>query len=106
MDFNTVNGAKTSLDNRQVDKLRQQAEELEGVFLNLLTKEMFATAKSDNGFGGGFGEDTWRSMQSEQLANIMAQNGGLGIADQILGDMIAIQEANQNNNSRPTGVYR
>lgn len=106
MDFNTVNGPKASLDNRQVDKLRQQAEELEGVFLNLLTKEMFATAKSDNGFGGGFGEDTWRSMQSEQLANIMAQNGGLGIADQILGDMIAIQEANQNNNSRPTGVYR
>lgn len=103
-----ANGIKTqtSLDNRQVAKLRQQAEELEGVFLNLLTKEMFATAKSDNGFGGGFGEDTWRSMQAEQLANTMAQNGGLGIADQILGDMIALQEANQNSNMRPSGVYR
>lgn len=103
-----VNGIKTqtSLSNHQIAKLRHQAEELEGVFLNLLTKEMFATAKSENGFGGGFGEETWRSMQAEQLANTMAQNGGLGIADQILGDMIAIQEANQNNTMRPSGVYR
>ena len=60
-----VNGIKTqtSLSNHQLAKLRHQAEELEGVFLNLLTKEMFATAKSENGFGGGFGEETWRSMQ-------------------------------------------
>jgi len=103
---NMVNGIRTSLNPQQVAKLRQQAEELEGVFLNLLTKEMFATAKSENGFGGGFGEETWRSMQAEQLANTMAQGGGLGIADQILGDMIALQEANQNNNSRSSGVYR
>ncbi|KKB79901.1 hypothetical protein VW35_05340 [Devosia soli] len=107
METNTVNGIKTTLSTHQIDKLRKQAEDFEGVFLNLLTKEMFATAKSDNGFGGGFGEETWRSMQSEQLANTMAQNGGLGIADQLLGDMIALQEANQNNNnSRPSGVYR
>jgi Rod binding domain-containing protein len=36
----------------------------------------------------------------------MAQNGGLGIADQILGDMIALQEANQNSTMRSSGVYR
>lgn len=101
-----VNGIKTSLAPQDIAKLRKQAEDLEGVFLNLLTKEMFATAKSENGFGGGFGEDTWRSMQAEQLANTMAQNGGLGIADTILGDMIALQEANQNTNSRTSGVYR
>jgi len=107
METTTVNGIKTTLNAHQIDKLRKQAEDFEGVFLNLLTKEMFATAKSDNGFGGGFGEETWRSMQSEQLANTMAQNGGLGIADQLLGDMIALQEANQNNNnSRSSGVYR
>jgi flagellar protein FlgJ len=103
---NVVNGIKTTLNTQQIAKIRQQAEEFEGVFLNLLVKEMFATAKSDNGFGGGFGEETWRSMQSEQLAATMAQGGGLGIADQILGDMIALQEANQNSNPRTSGVYR
>ena len=106
METNIVNGIKTSLDNHQIAKLRKQAEDFEGVFLNLLTKEMFATAKSENGFGGGFGEETWRSIQSEQLANSMAQNGGLGIADQLLGDMIALQEASQKTNPRVTGVYR
>ena len=103
---NTVNGIQTSLSTKQVNRLRQQAQDFEGVFLNLLTKEMFATAKSENGFGGGFGEETWRSMQAEQLANVMAENGGLGIADQLLGDMIALQEANQNNNQTSPGVYR
>lgn len=97
---------QTTLDPAQINRLKKQAEDLEGVFLNLLTKEMFATAKSDNGFGGGFGEETWRSMQAEQLANVMAQNGGLGIADQVLGDMIAMQEAAQKTQSRATGVYR
>lgn len=97
---------QTTLEPAQLNRLKQQAEELEGVFLNLLTKEMFATAKSDNGFGGGFGEETWRSMQAEQLANAMAQNGGLGIADQVLGDMIAMQEAAQHTQTRATGVYR
>lgn len=85
-----------TLDQSQVAKMQHQAQELEGVFLNLLTKEMFATVKSDNGFGGGFGEETWRSVQAEQLANSMAENGGLGIADQILGDLLAMQEAAQN----------
>jgi flagellar protein FlgJ len=106
METTVVNGIKTTLNPNQINKLRSQAEDLEGVFLNLLTKEMFATAKPENGFGGGFGEETWRSMQAEQLANTMAQNGGLGIADQILGDMIALQEANQNNSPRFSGVYR
>ncbi len=106
MQTTIVNGIKTSLDSHQIEKLKKQAEDFEGVFLNLLTKEMFATAKSDNGFGGGFGEETWRSIQSEQLANSMAQNGGLGIADQLLGDMIALQEASQQTNPRVTGVYR
>lgn len=104
--MNITSSTQTTLEPAQFARLKQQAEELEGVFLNLLTKEMFATVKSENGFGGGFGEETWRSMQAEQLANTMAQNGGLGIADQLLGDMIAMQEAAQKTQSRATGVYR
>ena len=104
--MNITTPIQTTLEPAQLNRLKQQAEDLEGVFLNLLIKEMFATVKSENGFGGGFGEETWRSMQAEQLANTMAQNGGLGIADQVLGDMIAMQEAAQKTQSRATGVYR
>ena len=83
----------SSLPPSQLQRIRSQAEELEGVFLNTLTKEMFASIKSDENFGGGFGEETWRSMQAEQLANTIAQSGGVGIADDLMSQMIALQEA-------------
>ena len=87
----------TTLSPSAMGRLHKQAEELEGVFLNTLTKQMFSSIKTDSdSFGGGFAEDTWRSMQSEQIANSMAQSGGLGIADQMLGDLIKMQEAAQN----------
>lgn len=76
-----------------LQKLRQQAEELEGVFLNTLMKEMFSGIDTKNGFGGGFAEETWRSMQSEQFAGAMASAGGIGLADQLTADLFAIQQA-------------
>ncbi len=93
----------------QLQGLRQQAEDLEGVFLGMLTKQMFSSIKTDSeSFGGGFGEETWRGMQAEQLATAMASNGGLGIADQIMGDLLALQEAAHTTrtlNSAPYGAY-
>ncbi|KKB09913.1 rod-binding protein [Devosia chinhatensis] len=82
-----------ALSPQQTLRIRQQAEEMEGVFLNMLTKQMFSGLKPDENFGGGFGEETWRSMQGEELANTIARSGGVGIADQLMGEMIAAQEA-------------
>lgn len=77
------------------DKLRKQAVELEGVFLTTLMKEMFSSIRTDEaGFGGGFAEETWRGMQAEQFAGVLAENGGIGLADQLLGDLLRLQEAN------------
>ncbi|NGP17962.1 rod-binding protein [Devosia aurantiaca] len=104
--MNTV----SSVTPQQTLRIRQQAEELEGVFLNMLTKEMFSGIKTDDeSFGGGFGEDTWRGMQSEQLANSMAQNGGIGLADQLMGEMLALQEAANTSKSMfspASGAYK
>lgn len=76
------------------DKLRKQAVELEGVFLNTLMKEMFSSINTDeNAFGGGFAEETWRGMQAEQFATALAEKGGIGLADQLLSDLLRMQEA-------------
>ena len=75
------------------NRLRQQAEELEGVFLNTLTKEMFAGVNARGTFGGGFAEETWRGMQSEQFAAAMAAAGGIGLADQLVGELHKLQQA-------------
>ena len=96
-------GALTALG-----KARAQATELEGVFLNTLMKEMFSSLKTDeNAFGGGFAEDTWRGMQAEQMAGAMAESGGIGLADAIIGDLLALQEAAPANTTIPrNGAYR
>ena len=87
----------STLPSTKVMQLRQQAEDLEGIFLNTLMKEMFASLKSESAeAGGGFAEDTWRGMQAEQMANSLAQGGGIGLAEAILPDLIAAQEAAQN----------
>ena len=81
--------------------IKAQARQLEGVFLNTLMKEMFSSIKTDSqSFGGGFGEETWRSMQAEQFAQSVADTGGVGLADQLMPTLLRMQEANPT----PTGV--
>ncbi len=76
------------------EKLRQQAVDLEGVFLNTLMKEMFSSIDTnEENFGGGFAEETWRGMQAEQFATALAEKGGIGLADQLVGDLLRLQEA-------------
>ncbi len=72
--------------------MRQKAEELEAVFLNTLVSEMFSSIKTDGEFGGGYAEETWRGMQSEQYSAAMARSGGIGIADQIMNALLQAQE--------------
>ncbi len=76
-----------------IRQARQKATELEGVFLNTLVKQMMSGLDTDNGFGGGQAEQTWRSMQSEYLADSIARNGGIGLADDILRSLLLRQEA-------------
>lgn len=87
--------------------IRKQAEELEGVFLNTLMKEMFASIKSDtDAFGGGFAEDTWRGMQAEQFAAGLAEAGGIGLADAIVANLLAVQETAQIPTNASRGAQR
>ena len=76
-------------------RLYKQAQDLEGVFMNTLMKEMFSSIKTDDkNMGGGFAEETWRGMQAEQFANSMADEGGIGLADQLMPTLLKLQEAN------------
>jgi Rod binding domain-containing protein len=80
-------------------RLFKQARDLESVFLNTLTKEMFSSIKTDEqSFGGGFAEETWRSMQAEQFSMALANQGGIGLAEQLMPTLLSLQEA------QPTGT--
>jgi Rod binding domain-containing protein len=93
--------APGSISPQKMLQLRQQAEELEGVFLNTLMKQMFTSIKTDESvMGGGFAEETWRGMQAEQMAMTLTRSGGLGLAESLLPDLLAMQEANQTSLNR------
>jgi flagellar protein FlgJ len=92
--MSTIPLAKVDPKTPGYEKLHKQAVELEGVFLNTLMKEMFSSIDtSEETFGGGFAEETWRGMQAEQFANTLAEKGGIGLADNLMSDLLRMQEA-------------
>ncbi len=98
--------ASSASAKNDLQTMRQKAEELESVFLNTLVSEMFASIASEGEFGGGYAEETWRGMQSEQYAASMARSGGIGIADEIMRSLLLTQESAQlpqNNNNSDEG---
>lgn len=88
--FTLPNSADPS---RVIDRLKEKAVELEGVFLNTLVSEMFKGLDTDSMFGGGHAEETWRGMMAEQYAEQMAKAGGIGMADQMVAALLEQQQA-------------
>ena len=78
----------------QLAAARRTAEDFESVYLNTMLSEMFGDLAKDSPFGGGQAEETWRSLLTEQYAKEMSAAGGIGLADHVLRDIIALQETN------------
>ena len=94
MTTNAIPLAKVDPTTPGYARMHQQAKDLEGVFLNTLMKEMFSSIKTDDkSMGGGFAEETWRGMQAEQFSSAMADQGGIGLADQLMPTLLKLQEA-------------
>lgn len=74
-------------------ELYQKAKQLEGLFLNTLVSEMFKDVNARGMFGGGYAEETWRSMQATQVSQQIADSGGVGLADDIMHNLLSLQES-------------
>jgi Rod binding domain-containing protein len=53
---------------------------------------MFAGV-NEGPFGGGQAANTWRSFLTDEYARNFAKAGGIGIADSVYKELIALQEA-------------
>lgn len=73
-------------------KMRETAEAFEASFLTQMLKPMFEGLETDGPFGGGEGEATWRSFLVEAMAKQTARAGGVGLADEVLSEMMKMQE--------------
>lgn len=73
-------------------RARDAAVEFESVFLSSMFKEMFSGIKTDGPFGGGYGEEVFRDMLADEYAGNVARVGGIGLADQVYREILALQE--------------
>ena len=77
-------------------KIEEAAKDFEAVFLTEMLKPMFAeTNKPDPLFGGGQGEAVFNGFMVQEYGKLMAERGGIGIAEHVKAAMIQIQEEMQ-----------
>jgi flagellar protein FlgJ len=77
------------------DRMRETAEKFEASFLSQMLKPMFEGLSTDGPFGGGEAESTWRSFMIEAMAKQTVKAGGVGLADQVVAQMLKMQEQSQ-----------
>lgn len=73
-------------------KIQAAAEDFEAFFLSQVLNTMSAGLKTDEAFGGGESEKIFRSMMNDEYAKSMSKQGGVGIADVVYREMLALQE--------------
>lgn len=84
-----------------IRQIGQTAKEFESMFVSEMLSHMFAGLETDPVFGGGHGEDMFRSMLVTEYGKEIAKGPGLGISDQIQKMMIEMQQHNPNKRGVP-----
>jgi Rod binding domain-containing protein len=69
------------------------ARQFESVFISQFLGSMFSGLKTDGPFGGGQGEEMFRSMMIDKYADGLAAQGGFGLAASVKAQMLKMQEA-------------
>ena len=81
--------------NLAAEKARETAQDFEAMFLSIMLDFMWKGPNTDALFGGGNGEDMFRSVLTQEYGKTMARAGGVGLADTIYQEIIKLQEAAQ-----------
>lgn len=80
IEIGTKAASKEDIDPR----ILKAAEEFEAVFLSEMLTPVFDKLDVDPLFGGGNGEQMYRSMMVQEYGKQLAKNGGVGIQDVIV----------------------
>jgi Rod binding domain-containing protein len=84
--LNTQSSASNNQD------LRKAAVQFTGVFMSQMFGHMFEGIGTDTMFGGGQGEEMFRSVLTDEYGKAAAKQGAGGLTDKIMHALIAQQE--------------
>ena len=77
----------------QYARFAQTARDFESMFVTRMLESASMGLKTKGSFFGGNGEAQFRSLLNEQYGKEITKQGGFGIADAVLGQMLRMQEA-------------
>ena len=73
----------------------KSAKEFESVFISQFLGSMFSGIPTDGPFGGGEGEEMYRSLMVNEYGKAMESRGGFGLAASVTRQLLKHQEAPQ-----------
>lgn len=85
----TLQSAKNKAD------VHKAAQKFEAMFMQEMMAHMFEGMDTDGPFGGGHGEEMFRSMMIEQYGQKIAASGQIGLSKTLETEMLRLQEEQQ-----------
>ena len=85
--------AAAKLSPQQSQAIEKTAKEYEGMFVAEMLSHMFSGVEVDPMFGGGQGEEMFRSLLVQEYGKQIAQGPGLGLGNEIKRMMIELQQS-------------
>ena len=73
-------------------KLEKAAKSFESMFISEMTAYMFEGLSTEAPFGGGFAEDTYRSLLVSAMSDEITAKQGLGLSDALQKSLLRYQE--------------
>jgi len=74
--------------------IHKTAVDFEATFLSQMMSHMFEGVSTPAPFGGGAGEDAFKSLLTDAYAKQLAKAGGVGVAASIQREMLKMQGLN------------
>ena len=72
---------------------KKAAQQFESVFISECLGQMFEGIPTDGPFGGGPGEEMFRSLMVDEYSKNVEQQGGFGLAASVTRQLLKLQEA-------------
>lgn len=75
----------------QKARVATAAKSFEAQFLSVMMGQMFEGVETKGFFGGGAGENAFKSFMTDAFSKAVADHGGLGLAKEVSRDMLKMQ---------------
>ena len=82
---------ETARDAAKRAKIAETAKNFEASFVSVMMQQMFEGVKTSEPFGGGNGEEMFKSMLTDAMSKEVTKSGGIGLSSTIQREMLKMQ---------------